>query len=532
MALYHLSVRVIGRSQGRSSVQVAAYQSRDRLHDERTGLHYDSRHKPGLIHAEILAPETAPDWMRERGPLWNGVERSEKRKDSQLARWFDVALPHELNHKQRLDLLREYVKDQWVSKGLIADIAIHNPDGDDRNHHAHILISMRAVTADGFGAKMFRGTHNLREMILNEELKAWADHQNRTFERLGLKVRVDHRSFEDRGIEIEPTKHMGYNAASMEKNGEASRIGEENRKAEQDNRERVDRYVEEAHAIQPVSPPRPRPFRKAHITQAFTRAVHDRPLTRLDRAWAQRDHERRMDLESRERHAIIDLGHKHQPAKIAFEAELERRNAVMKATIAADIDAIERRAKAKGVTRFFYRLTGRFNDDAHRKDNHRRTLDMIDRRENEERTVFDDRQNQEKVRLIEKYRLLRFKLERTLSNDSDTRNQGLQRMSEKSSDKRGSPPKLEPHYKPAPPRGAVDLLLERTDSAARKAVFERQVKDWAATPEGRAATQPKQKVREDWLQATPKSPEPSRVRDDWIKAAPDKTRAPPKERER
>jgi len=134
---------MISRSQGRSATAAIAYRVAERIEDRRTGLTFDYAARGGVDHTEILAPDHAPDWVRDRSELWNRVEESETRKNSQVAREVRVALPAELTHAQRVELVRDFAREQFVDRGMIADIALHAPgrDGDDRNHHAHILLA-------------------------------------------------------------------------------------------------------------------------------------------------------------------------------------------------------------------------------------------------------------------------------------------------------------------------------------------------------------------------------------------------------
>ena len=147
MAIYHLRVSVISRSQGRSATAAIAYRVAERIADRRTGLVFDYAAKAGVEHTEILAPSHAPDWVSDRSELWNRVEEAETRKNSQVAREVRVALPAELTHAERVELVRGFASEQFVDRGMVADVALHAPgrDGDDRNHHAHILLTTREV---------------------------------------------------------------------------------------------------------------------------------------------------------------------------------------------------------------------------------------------------------------------------------------------------------------------------------------------------------------------------------------------------
>ncbi len=228
MADYHFAAKIISRSRGQSAVASAAYRAGERLEDVRLGRTFDYRRHLGVVHTEILAPDNAPDWMRDRSQLWNAVEKAEKRKDSQLARSLDIALPHELNLEQNLELLRGFVQEQWVDRGMIADIAIHLPGrtGDIRNVHAHVALTTREITGSGFGQKE-RDWNDKQELI--EWRKAWADHANRILEREGFEERIDHRSLVDQGIDREPTTHIGPGPKGMHHRGVSSDRVQQNR---------------------------------------------------------------------------------------------------------------------------------------------------------------------------------------------------------------------------------------------------------------------------------------------------------------
>jgi hypothetical protein len=193
MAIYHLRASMISRSQGRSATAAIAYRVAERIEDRRTGLVFDYAKRGGVDHTEILAPDHAPDWVRDRSELWNRVEESETRKNSQVAREVRVALPAELTHDERVALVRDFVQEQFVDRGMVADIALHAPgrEGDERNHHAHILLTTREVGAEGFTAKN-RDWNKVE--VLEGWREAWARDSNAALERAGIKDRVDHRT--------------------------------------------------------------------------------------------------------------------------------------------------------------------------------------------------------------------------------------------------------------------------------------------------------------------------------------------------
>ena len=193
MAIYHLRASVISRSQGRSATAASAYRVAERIEDRRTGLVFDYAARSGVDHTEILAPDHAPDWVRDRSELWNRVEESETRKNSQVAREVRVALPDELTHAQRVALVRDYAQAQFVDRGMVADITLHAPGraGDERNHHAHILLTTREVDTSGFTSKN-RDWNKVE--VLEGWREAWARDSNAALERAGIEDRVDHRT--------------------------------------------------------------------------------------------------------------------------------------------------------------------------------------------------------------------------------------------------------------------------------------------------------------------------------------------------
>lgn len=227
MAIFHMRAQVISRSAGRSAIAAAAYRAGERLRDERTGQMHDYSRKAYVEHREIMAPETAPAWMQDRAALWSGVEAAEKRKDAQLAREVHFALPRELNPAERVELIRDFCQREFVARGMIADIAIHNPSGRDGGEqpHAHVMLTTRVLTGEGFGAK----DRDWNDKALYEGWRAgWAEHANRALERVGSRERIDHRNFAERGIDREPEPKLGPKAARLER-AETRAAANENR---------------------------------------------------------------------------------------------------------------------------------------------------------------------------------------------------------------------------------------------------------------------------------------------------------------
>jgi Ti-type conjugative transfer relaxase TraA len=214
MAIYHFTAKVISRSKGRSAVAAAAYRSASQIHDYRQDLTFDYAAKPDVVHSEILAPQQALEWVRDRELLWNAVEAGEKRRDSQVAREVEFALPEELTKSEAIALAREFVEREFVARGMVADLNVH---WDQGNPHAHVMLTMRELTADGFGRK---ATEWNRRELLEEWREHWADLANQYLLRAGLDIRIDHRSYRDQGIELEPTSHLGRAVDDMRARGE------------------------------------------------------------------------------------------------------------------------------------------------------------------------------------------------------------------------------------------------------------------------------------------------------------------------
>lgn len=217
MAIYHLSAKPISRATGRSATGAAAYRAGESITDERTGLVFDYGKKRGIDHREIMAPANAPAWMNDRAKLWNAVEAVEKRKDSQVCREVEVALPVELNIEQQRELVRSFVKSQFVDSGMVADIAIHH--AKSKNPHAHILLTMRDIGPEGFGQKN-RSWND--KALLGNWRESWATQTNQALEKAGQSERIDHRTLKAQGIDRDPTIHLGHLASAIERRGEVS----------------------------------------------------------------------------------------------------------------------------------------------------------------------------------------------------------------------------------------------------------------------------------------------------------------------
>ena len=212
MAIYHFHVEPISRGKGQSVVASAAYRAAENLYDERLGQHWDYTRKVGVEHSEILAPPDVPTWIYDRERLWNAVEAVERRKDAQLARQIIMAVPRELSPDQQINLLRDFTRDTFVSKGMVADVALHLDDPN--NHHGRILLTMRDITSEGFGLK--RRDWNQKQQ-LEQWRTEWAEAQNRHLSLAGFDVRVDHRTLDAQGIDLVPGRKIGISAERQRK---------------------------------------------------------------------------------------------------------------------------------------------------------------------------------------------------------------------------------------------------------------------------------------------------------------------------
>ncbi|MGN8115370.1 Ti-type conjugative transfer relaxase TraA [Labrys sp. 22185] len=222
MAIYHLHVKVIGRKAGSSAVASAAYRSGSRLRDERLDRNHDFSAKQGVVHSEVMLPEHAPEAWSDRERLWNDVEAFEIRKDAQLAREVEFALPRELSQAQGVELARDFVQAEFVDRGMIADLNVHWDVGEDGmpKPHAHVMLTMRSVEVNGdeigFGQKVREW--NRTEMVEHWR-ERWAEFANERLAELDIDARIDHRSLEDQGIALEPQSQIGAPAQRIEREG-------------------------------------------------------------------------------------------------------------------------------------------------------------------------------------------------------------------------------------------------------------------------------------------------------------------------
>ena len=257
IALYHFHVTQIKRSAGQSAIASAAYRSGEKLHSEYYGEDSDYTKKGGVVCSEILLPPHAPPTFSDRETLWNDVEKAERGKKAQLAYSFDIALQNEFSMQENIELARQFLLEQFVSRGMVVDFAVHSPDKEDggiSNPHFHVMCPIRPLDEQGRW-----GNKQRREYVLDEHgnripdgkgdyvfnavpttdwgnpdtlehwRQAWADLCNQKFAEKELDCRIDHRSYERQGIDQLPTVHEGVTVRAMEAKGIRTNKGDLNR---------------------------------------------------------------------------------------------------------------------------------------------------------------------------------------------------------------------------------------------------------------------------------------------------------------
>lgn len=234
MAIYHCSIKPISRGAGQSIVAAAAYRHACKLEDSRTGEVYDFTRKRGVVFSEIYSPDHAhASWVQNREQLWNHAEAAEKRKDARLGREILFALPSELTEPQRKELIGTMAKSLAKRYGSVVDVAVHSPSryGDERNFHAHVLLSSRRIGQDGFGEKVHELDDRKRgPMEVSFIRSEWARLANLALKQAEQEASIDHRTLKAQGIDREPTIHLGVSASAMERRGIQTVRGSINRR--------------------------------------------------------------------------------------------------------------------------------------------------------------------------------------------------------------------------------------------------------------------------------------------------------------
>lgn len=267
MAIYHLSIKHMSRSNGKSAVASSAYRAGEKLEEKETGKTHDYTRKNGVVHNEVMLPNHAPKEYQNREVLWNEVQKVEKQSNARLAREIEVGLPKEMSREQQIQCVRDYVQNNFVKEGMCADVALH--DKGDGNPHAHIMLTTRGIKENGKWDSKERRVLKLdengeripvidketglqkirdrgkkgieyvweRETVkannwndkskIEEWRKAWAEECNKY---LSQEQKIDHRSYKRQGIDKVPTIHEGHKARKMEQEGAVSDRCEINRK--------------------------------------------------------------------------------------------------------------------------------------------------------------------------------------------------------------------------------------------------------------------------------------------------------------
>lgn len=226
MAAFHFTAKIHSRAGGRNAVRAAAYRAGERLYNEREGQTEDYTRKADVVEAAILAPVGSPAWAYEREKLWNVVEARENRRDAQVAQELEINLPRELSDEENWRLITDFAREHLVAHGRVCDVAMHRHQASDGecHPHAHILMPTRAIEGDAFGDKhpdcSWR-TFTKRRDRLVELREVWCDFARRRALELGIDLGSgwDHRSFEDRGIDLEPQPKLGATAQRLEAEG-------------------------------------------------------------------------------------------------------------------------------------------------------------------------------------------------------------------------------------------------------------------------------------------------------------------------
>ncbi|WP_340316147.1 Ti-type conjugative transfer relaxase TraA [Rhizorhabdus argentea] len=243
MAIYHFSAKVISRARGSSAVAAAAYRSASRLHDERLDRDHDFSNKADVIHSEVMLPEGVPERWHDRATLWNAVEAHERRKDAQLAREVEFAIPCEMRDGDGIALARDFVQRTFVEKGMVADLNVHWDVAEDGNPkpHAHVMLTMREIVegeagAVGFGAKAREWNATA---LLEQWREDWSTHVNARLAELGIDAAVDHRTLEAQGIALEPQHKIGPAGSRRFERAEDAERAEDHRRIARENGARI-----------------------------------------------------------------------------------------------------------------------------------------------------------------------------------------------------------------------------------------------------------------------------------------------------
>lgn len=452
MAQYRLEKSIIQRSEGQSAVASAAYRSRTRIHDERLDKTFDWSDREDLLHSEIMLPEGAPERFKDRGVLWNELEKKVRRKDGQLAYDFTMNLPHELDAEDGIELARKYLKERYVDAGNIADLNIHDApeEGDNRNIHAHVMVTMREITREGFGKQHRMSGREFKnaDEVLKAEREAWAEYQNLEFERRGLDVRVSAKSYQDQGIDREPGQHMGADATRQMRRQEQGRIAGENDEIERENTRRA----------------------QLHAKVLETQMEFDRQMERFG-VWvyAQQD-----GLKARQQLTAADLANELKRQKDQLKQDIEKDYTPHLKTVQGEITAIRDRIKIGGVWGFIRKVTGRNRGDSRRQEDLQKTVAATQAHIQGMREKVQER-NRERLAALERFHAQeRQDQQGRLEKASERKSDALAGKIGRAADKLQRQENLSHAAAPSPARSYLDRYKAAEET--RKASEEPQIK--------------------------------------------------------
>lgn len=404
---YHASMSTVQRSRGHAPMTAkAAYRAAERIEDGRTGEAFDYRARSGVLDGGIELPEAAPEWMRDRAVLWNAAEAAERRKDSQVGRELDFSLPNDAPREEWRRVIDEVTGYIVQRHGAAVQWDLHAPhrEGDERNTHVHLLISSRRVGPEGFTGKMPElDDKRLSGKSIEDIRHVVANAINRSLERVGSSERVDHRSFERRGLDREAERHLGPSANAMERRGEGSDRGDHNRAVQARNAEREAlkaqaRVIDLAAKIEErkaeLERQRTELARKAEEERRKTEADRQRPTQREKqrfKAWA---NAQRAEQRSRQFDRSGELGNRHAWERMNLDDRLEVSYGPGKRVAREKLQQIGERQERGGI---LYRLTGRARRDREEAEGLRATLKDIAQREEEEKGALERAQEADRA---------------------------------------------------------------------------------------------------------------------------------------
>lgn len=447
----HASTKQIKRSEGRSSVAAAAYRSGTRLEDERTGLIHDYTKKQGVEHSRIYLPDNAPEWARNRAKLWNAAEVKENRSNSCVAHELEIGFPAEFNAMQRREAGDTLCRELARRYGCAVDIAYHQPskNGDDRNHHAHILFTTRGLdanTKDEWAAKKYRDlssdkitvdgvktTRGKQEVLALREFTA--NEINRIAKRDRLQVWTEHLSFSKRGVDREPTQHRGQTATDMLRRGKSSRIEDLNHHRQLKNSQRAMNY--------------------AHAAQEAGAMSKD---SKLSQQWALR---KQKDILGEAASSKLELDKQHHQQKESLEKRLSEGKT--RNTIQSEINSINDRLNQGGIKKVVRVVFRQEATDKKNLINLNDAIEKVKRLENEQRQKLEDRQQKEREEQKQKQEV------KKTPSKSRSQNQGTQSRSDSDTRTQSRRKTDKPKPTPPPPREALSIAQQWGEKSGQNA---------------------------------------------------------------